>query len=395
MIKRLLVIYLGINILICNSSEAQETQSINIAVIHQRHTRDTISITDIPPADDVISGALMGAADNNTTGKFTGQNFSITDIATDEIPNFEDIAQSISKQNISFIIADLPQQILVKLSTLIDSKNGVIFNITATDDDLRNEECLSNVIHTTPSRSMLSDAVAQYLVWKQWKRWVLIKGSHPEDQLLGSAYIKSAKKYGAKIVDEKVYEDTGGARRTDSGHVQTQRQIPLFTQSLPPHDVIIAADEHDVFAGYLRYRTSAPDIITGSSGLVPTSWDATHEQWGAIQLQNRFIKSYKRTMNHRDANAWLAVRMIGEAASRVQSTDSSKIIDFLFSKDFSIAAFKGTKLTIRDWDHQVRQPILLSDGKTIVSSSPQDGFLHQLTELDTLGTDKPESKCHF
>lgn len=100
-------------------------------------------------------------------------------------------------------------------------------------------------------------------------------------------------------------------------------------------------------------------------------------------------------MNHRDANAWLAVRMIGEAASRVQSTDSSKIIDFLFSKDFSIAAFKGTKLTIRDWDHQVRQPILLSDGKTIVSTSPQDGFLHQLTELDTLGTDKPESKCHF
>ena len=381
--------------LTCNLSWATETQSINIAVLHQRHTRDTISITDIPADDDVIAGALMGVADNNTTGKFTGQSFAITDTGTDENSNFEDIVQNAKKQSINFIIVDLSKQDLVKLSKLIDSKIGVIFNITSIDDDLRNENCLSNVIHTIPSRSMFSDAVAQYLVWKQWKRWVLIKGSHPEDQLLGTAYIKSAKKYGAKIVEEKIYEDTGGARRTDSGHVQTQRQIPLFTQTLQPHDVIIAADENDVFAGYLPYRTSDPDIITGSAGLVPTSWDATHEQWGAIQLQNRFIKSYKRTMNHRDANAWLAVRMIGEAASRVQSTDSPKIIDFLFSKDFSIAAFKGTKLTIRDWDHQVRQPILLSDGKTILSTSPQEGFLHQVTELDTLGTDRPESKCHF
>ena len=249
--------------------------------------------------------------------------------------------QSTSKQNISFIIADLPQQDLVELSKQIDSKNSVIFNITTADDELRNEKCLSNVIHTTPSRSMLSEAVAQYLVWKQWKRWVLIKGFHPEDQLLGSAYVKSAKKYGAKIVEEKVYEDTGGARRTDSGHVQTQRQIPLFTQSLQPHDVIIATDEHDVFAGYLPFRISSPDIISGSAGLIPTSWDATHEQWGAIQLQNRFIKSCKRTMNHRDANAWLAVRMIGEAASRVQSPDSSNIIDFLFSKDFLLPLLRA------------------------------------------------------
>jgi hypothetical protein len=44
---------------------------------------------------------------------------------------------------------------------------------------------------------------------------------------------------------------------------------------------------------------------------------------------------------------------------------------------------------------QLRQPILLSDGRTVVSISPQPGFLHQVTELDTLGLDRPETKCHL
>jgi ABC transporter substrate binding protein (PQQ-dependent alcohol dehydrogenase system) len=60
---------------------------------------------------------------------------------------------------------------------------------------------------------------------------------------------------------------------------------------------------------------------------------------------------------------------------------------------FGIAAYKGKELSLRDWDWQVRQPILLADGRTVVSVSPQPGFLHQFTELDTLGFDRPESTC--
>jgi ABC transporter substrate binding protein (PQQ-dependent alcohol dehydrogenase system) len=59
----------------------------------------------------------------------------------------------------------------------------------------------------------------------------------------------------------------------------------------------------------------------------------------------------------------------------------------------SVAAFKGQKLTLRDWNQQLRQPILLSDGHTVVSVSPQNGFLHQTSTLDTLGLDRPETKC--
>jgi ABC transporter substrate binding protein (PQQ-dependent alcohol dehydrogenase system) len=85
--------------------------------------------------------------------------------------------------------------------------------------------------------------------------------------------------------------------------------------------------------------------------------------------------------------------MIGEATSRANSGDPKAVFDFLKGKDFSIAAFKGQRLTLRDWNLQLRQPILLVDGRMVVSVSPQEAFLHQHSELDTLGVDRPETKC--
>jgi ABC transporter substrate binding protein (PQQ-dependent alcohol dehydrogenase system) len=169
--------------------------------------------------------------------------------------------------------------------------------------------------------------------------------------------------------------------------------MPVFTQEAPAYDVLVAADESEVFANYLPYRTWDPRPVAGSAGLVPTTWDASHGQWGAYQMQNRFMARFARRMTAVDMQAWSAVRMIGEAASRTQSGKPEGIVGFIKGPDFTIAAFKGQRLTLRSWNLQLRQPILLSDGRMVVSVSPQEGFLHQMSELDTLGVDQPETKC--
>ena len=171
--------------------------------------------------------------------------------------------------------------------------------------------------------------------------------------------------------------------------------MPLTTQNAPAYDILVAADEHQVFANYLPYRTWDPRPVAGSSGLVPTSWDASMDQWGAQQLQNSFMEHSHRLMNARDNNAWVAMRMIGDAVTHTNSNDPKIIHDYLLSPHFAIAAYKGQRLTVRPWDQQLRQPILLTDGRTVVSASPQPGFLHQTSVLDTLGVDKPETKCKF
>jgi ABC transporter substrate binding protein (PQQ-dependent alcohol dehydrogenase system) len=381
----------------CGFSFAQPAQtpamSIDVGVLRTTHSKETISILDIPADNDLLAGAELGLEDNKTTGKFTNQQFTLKDR---KLAEGEDAAEAVRKfaaDGIHLIIADLPAAQLLAAADAGKETNTLLFNAGALDDRLREEDCRANVFHTAPTRSMLADALAEYLIWKQWRRWFLVFGSHPEDALFADAIRRSAKKFGAKIVAERLYQDSGGGRRSDSGSVQTQRQIPVLTQNVPAYDVLIAADESDVFAGYLPYRIWDPRPVAGSAGLKPTSWDATHEQWGAAQLQNRFYRLFKRAMNARDNQAWMAMRMIGEAATRTQSNDPMKLREFLIGPDFSFAAFKGQRLTLRSWNLQVRQPILLGDGRSIVSVSPQEGFLHQTSELDTLGLDKPETKC--
>ena len=88
------------------------------------------------------------------------------------------------------------------------------------------------------------------------------------------------KRFGARIVKEREYTDTGGARQTDSGVVQTQQQIPVFTQGLPDYDVLVAADENSVFADYLPYRSWDARPVVGSAGLRPVTWGPSSELWG-------------------------------------------------------------------------------------------------------------------
>ncbi|MEA2820470.1 MAG: hypothetical protein QOJ86_2474 [Bradyrhizobium sp.] len=389
---RLLVGIIGLGAL-ANAAFAADPAEIGIGYISRAAIKPTLSLVEQPAENDGVAGARLAIEDNNTTGKFLNQHFKLEEVRLKEGDDAAKAALALTDRHIGFIIADLPADALLKAADAVRDRGTVLFNAGSIDDRLREEDCRANMIHTAPTRSMLADGLAQYLVWKQWKRWLLVTGSHDDDRLFADALRRSAARFGAKIVQERVFEDTGGARRTDSGVTLIQRQMPVFTQGAPAYDILVAADESEVFAPYLPYRTWDPRPIAGSAGLVPKSWDAAHDQWGAVQMQNRFLKLNSRRMTALDMQAWTAARMIGEAASRANSPDRKTVLDFLKSPDFSIAAFKGQRLTLRDWNLQLRQPILLADGRMVVSVSPQEGFLHQVSELDTLGVDRPETKC--
>jgi ABC transporter substrate binding protein (PQQ-dependent alcohol dehydrogenase system) len=369
--------------------------AVKIGYLGRAEKKATISLVEVPPDNDGVAGVRLALEDNNTTGKFLNQHFTLKQVRIKEGDDPVAAVSQLADRGISFFIVDLPPDALLKVADAGRPRGLVFFNAGAIDDRLREEDCRPNVIHAAPTRSMLADGLAQYLVAKRWTRWLLVVGSHEPDRLYADVLRRSAGRFGARIVQERVFEDTGGARRTDSGLVQIQRQMPLFLQGAPEHDVLVAADESEVFASYLPYRTREPRPVAGSAGLVPKSWDAAHDQWGANQLQNRFMQMFSRRMTALDGQAWTAARMIGEAASRVRSADPKAIVAYLKGPDFALAAFKGQKLTLRDWNLQLRQPVLLADGRTIASVSPQEGFLHQFSELDTLGFDRPETKCRM
>lgn len=367
-----------------------------IDILLARELRDVqppLSLLDIAPADDGIGGAKLAIADNNTTGKFVGQEF-VLDIVQNEKPDLliAEVARKVGA-GVGFVVVDAAPKTIVALADALKGKAAVVINAASPDETLREESCRANLKHTIPSRSMFADALVQYLAWKRWHRWFMIVGPSEEDKALAEAYRRSAKRFGARIVEERTYAYEPGSRRADGGFEQIQQQMPSFTQNVKEHDVIVVVDEGGLFGEYVPYRSWDAKPVVGTAGLYPVTWHAAVELWGGTQFQNRFRRMNGRYFRELDYNVWMAIRSIGEAATRTRSADPATLIAYLDSPDFELAAFKGQKLTYRAWNGQLRQPILLVTGKLQVTVSPQPGFLHQLTELDTLGIDKPESKC--
>lgn len=370
-------------------------QTIKVGFLRSYERTLALSVLDIPPADIGLAGAEVAIADNNTTGSFMGQTYVLETVTMKPGDNVMPAAQKMLDDGIHYIVTDLSAADTLKVADAAAPKGALILNAGATDDSLREENCRANMLHTAPTRSMLTDGLVQYLMWKQWRNWVLVSGSHDRDKLYAEALRNSARKFGGTIVEERVFEDKGGARSTDSGQALVQRQIPVFMQGLPEHDAVLVADESEVFGTYIPWRTWVPRPVAGTAGLSPASWHPASEQWGGAQIQNRFEKASGRRMEAKDMQAWSAIRVLGEASSRTQSVEPATLDAFIKGPDFTLAAFKGQRLTFRDWNWQLRQPVLLGEQSEVVTASPQEGFLHQETELDTLGVDRPETKCSF
>ena len=376
----------SIGLLVANSVLSAQEISVKIIYLEQQRERPPVlSNLVVHPDDEGEQGAMLGITDNNTTGKFLKTSYELERIVLDPDEDVVATAKT-ALEGKNLVALNMSSENLLKVADLPEAADDLLFNVGSADTSLRNDNCRQNMLHTMPSRAMLTDALMQFINKRKWDSIYLLEGNRDVDALFAESIRTSAKKFRISIDHEKKWIDDADMRRNAAA------EIPLFTQARK-YDVVVVADEDDDFGQYVLFNTWLPRPVAGTAGLEPVAWDRVVEQWGAAQLQSRFEELSARPMTSLDYAAWAAIRSIGEAVTRTKNIDPSAIREYIFSDKFALAGFKGAKLTYRSWNGQLRQPIPLVHPQSVVALAPLEGFLHKTSELDTLGLDQPESTC--
>lgn len=374
-------------ILIMSTYIYANTLDINILYIEQLIKKPaTLSNVIEEPKDSTLKGIELAIKDSNKSARFLNQKYILKKSISYDSKLLISKIKDWAKENNTFVILNVQNDLLKQISDLKEAKNLILINATNQDNSFRLNSCNKNLLHTIPSNAMKSDALVQFLVKRNLKKWILLKGVNEKDEKIATSLRNSAKKFGIKILEEKTWKLNADIRR------RAQLEIPAFTQG-KDYDVVLTADFYGDFGEYLYFNTWLPRPIAGTQGLRAVAWDRVIEQWGAAQLQKRFKKHAKRFMNENDYSGWVATRVIVAAITKTKNIDFKTNLDYLYSKDFEMGAYKGRKLSFREFNGQLRQPIALVHPNALVSTSPQDGFLHPTNDLDTLGITSFQVEC--
>ncbi len=208
----MLRIFLAVCVLVISSGtgrSADESMDIKIGYLRQVPSKLRLSLIDVPAPNDGLGGAQLAIDDDNATGRFLNQRYTLIEKTLGESDDPVAAMNALADQGVSFIVTSLDADRLLKVADAGQARGEVLINALAVDERLREQDCRANVIHVAPTRSMLADALAQYLVWKKWNKWVLLTGSHEKDILFAEALRHAATRFGAKIVEEREFKDNG------------------------------------------------------------------------------------------------------------------------------------------------------------------------------------------
>jgi ABC transporter substrate binding protein (PQQ-dependent alcohol dehydrogenase system) len=299
------------------------------------------------------------------------------------------VVQARASRDMHFFIVDAPVEAFKALAEAVRGRDILVFNATVPDDALRRINCAAELVHTLPSMAMNMDGLVQHFMSRKWSNFLLLEGPLPPDAMMVEAFERSVQKFGARIVARRQFKPGTDPRERE------KNDPALLSAGTRDYDVVFVADSAFDFARELPYRTVRPRPVAGSIGLEPAAWHWTWEHNGAPQINSRFEKrSGGRHMESADWASWIAVKMVAQAALRSQSTDFKTQRKFLL-REGSFDGNKGLAVSVRPWDHQLRQAILLATPYAVVAQAPIEGFLHKTNNLDTLGDDAPESSCRL
>lgn len=331
-------------------------------------------------------GAQVAIGESKFPGIAAGVDFSLRRVQAEDADGALAAVETMRADGVRFVLLDLPTAVIGYVAAQTIGDGVALFNVSSRADLLRQQACEPHLFHTAPSNAMRNDALAQYLVSRQWRNVLLLVGPLEADRALARSFRRSAKRQGLNIVASRQFLLGSNPR-------ERNRNDPRLITSGLDYDVVYVADTWGEFARKMAYSAQKPRPVVGAAGLVPQAWHWSWVAHGARQLNNRFEDAAGRHAYGYDWAAWIAVKAIVGSVLRTKSTDYRKLVAYLTAGDLVVDGFKGYRANFRGWNQQLRTALLLASGNWVIARAPIKGFLHKTNYLDTLGFDPSESLC--
>ena len=292
-------------------------------------------------------------------------------------------------------LLDLPKEVMLEVALALENTKGIRVNVSITDTELREELCSRSLFHAIPSDRMYFDALSQYLVYNGWRKVLLVHGTSEEDVKRKTELATSIKRFGATVEEERAF--------TLSHHPDDRdRNKPEFLTGQASYDVVAVVDSVKDYGRKIEFNTRRPRPVVGDVGLVPRAWHFALERYGAPQLNDRYrdlapkMPDFRAAMTDNEFAAWASVKLVSNSLNEIHMTEDGIDLNRLFlDPDARVDLYKGTRGSFRDWNHQMRHPILLTTQNYVAGIAPMPKFLHPKYYVDTLGKDRPESSCRL
>ena len=115
-------------IIASHSAQAVKPVEIRIGVINRKVPPPALYELDPVPQDEAVAGARLAIDDDNTTGRFTGQHYSLDGVTLDKDQSPVDAARKLVDDGANFIAADLPADELVAVADAVKDRHVIVFN---------------------------------------------------------------------------------------------------------------------------------------------------------------------------------------------------------------------------------------------------------------------------
>jgi len=341
-----------------------------------------------------LLGAREGAQEMDYTAQLAGGKVELVEALAKTPAEAVREAEMLVGHHVFAIAGGFDVATTLALSQFSAQHRTLFFNVGASDDRLRNEDCSRFTFHVEASDAMYLDAVADWFIRglafmvdenaptgvqiiqrRPARRWATVTEDAPAWQARrGRLQIALQQRHwGARIVGDvllKSGEDFEGALRAISG-----TRPDLVFLLLP------AAHQAAFYARYERARlpfeitgfpepvtqtrtffsallSSAPRTARGSVRVV--SYEPTFAAIGGPQLAQRFTERWKQPLDGPAWTSWLAVKILWETFLRAQTTDAPRLVQYLKSAGAAFEGYQGVGMTFRPWDHQLRHPLMAS-----------------------------------